>query len=62
MDRSRLDLTLPADGQYVAFADFVPKGKLEPSCGRVLAHWAKDMLHEPTLTPDTLTQRVGDLE
>jgi len=58
-----LDLTLPADGQYVAFADFVPKGNLEQAVAVPLPIGPKDMLHEPTLTPDTLlTQRVGDVD
>jgi hypothetical protein len=57
-----LDLTLPADGQYVAFADFVPKGNLQQAVAVPLPIGPTDMLHEPTLTPDLqLDQRVGDV-
>ena len=57
-----LDLTLPANGQYVAFADFVPKGKKNQVGAAPLTVGPTGTLHTAMLMPDTnLTQRVGDV-
>ncbi len=57
-----LDFAVPADGQYVAFADFVPKGKEDQVVTATLPTGPQDMPHQATLTPDVnLTQRVGDV-
>lgn len=55
---------LPADGQYTAFADYVPKGSTQQVNTQTLnVGTAKETASTTSLTPDnTLSKSVGDLK
>ncbi|MGA7952860.1 MAG: hypothetical protein WCA07_04995 [Gloeobacterales cyanobacterium] len=66
ISKGKLQFTanLPADGQYTAFADYVPKGAQEQVSTQILnVGTGKETTSSPPLTPDvTLSKSVGDLK